>query len=373
MIRFARLALIAFEIAALQFAVVVAGHAQTAPAASAGASPFANRFTAHAPLTRRPDGPTLKATATIVGEIVRVGDLIENAGAAANIPIFRAPDLGETGRVATEQVLEAVLPHEIVNLDTAGLTEVVVTRASRTIAARDIEARILQALTSRQRTTDAGNLSLTFDGEVRPLQVEPGTDLRLVRVSFDPRSGRFDALFERPGGRNLIRYTGVYAETFEAVVLTRALAVGDIVRMSDVAVVRRPRAELAANVVAGAEAAVGMSARRAMRVGDVLRQSDLGRPEVIARNDNVTITYQAAGIALTIRGKALESGSHGDVIQVLNVQSKRSLQATIAGPGHVVVIPTSGVSVNSTSTAARLAAQTTGRVTPDVQPRSSAE
>ena len=66
----------------------------------------------------------------MVGEIVRIGDLVENAGAAANVAIFRAPDLGQTGRVAVERVIEAVLPHEIVDLETRGLTEVVVTRAS---------------------------------------------------------------------------------------------------------------------------------------------------------------------------------------------------------------------------------------------------
>ena len=36
-----------------------------------------------------------------------------------------------------------------------------------------------------------------------------------------------------------------------------------------------------------------------------------------------------------MRGKALEGGSHGDTINVLNVQSKRPVQGKIAGPGHV--------------------------------------
>ena len=34
------------------------------------------------------------------GEIVRIGDLVENAGPVADVPIFRSPDLGTRGAVA---------------------------------------------------------------------------------------------------------------------------------------------------------------------------------------------------------------------------------------------------------------------------------
>jgi flagella basal body P-ring formation protein FlgA len=343
MIRLATLSLLALTLpAAVQFA-----GAQT----DGGNGSFADRFSAHAPISQRAAGPLLKPTVTVVGEIVRIGDLVENAGAAANVAIFRAPDLGQTGRVAIERVIEAVLPHEIVDLETRGLTEVVVTRASTTVTPKDIEARITQALAGRQRNTDPANLTLTFD----------------------PRGGRFDVLFERPGNRNLVRFTGTYTETFEAAVLTRPIAANETLRASDVTIARRSKTEFQANIISTAEQAIGLAPRRAMRPGDVLRQTDLGKPELVARNDNVTITFQVPGITLTMRGKALEGGAQGDTISVLNVQSKRSIQATVAGAGHVVVTATSLVSITPTTTAPRLAAQTTGRSNPTMQPHASAE
>jgi flagella basal body P-ring formation protein FlgA len=363
MIRLATLSLLALTLpAAAQFASAQIG--------SNGS--FADRFSAHAP-TQRSAGPTLKGAVTIVGEIVRIGDLVENAGAVAHVAIFRAPDLGQTGRVAVERVIEAVLPHEVVDLETRGLTEVVVTRASTTVTPKDIETRITQALASRQRSVDASNLTLTLDADARPFHIEPGTELRIARMSFDPRGGRFDVLFERPGSRNLIRYTGTYAETFEVGVLARPLAANEMVRANDVTIVRRPKAEFQANMITAAEQVVGLAARRAMRPGEVLRQNDLGKAELIARNDNVTITYQVPGITLTMRGKALEGGAQGDTINVLNVQSKRSIQATVAGAGHVVVTATTLVSITPTTTVPRLAAQTAGRSNPVLQPHASAE
>jgi hypothetical protein len=38
--------------------------------------------------------PTIKAAVTVSSDLVRIGDLIDNAGASARVPIFRAPDLG---------------------------------------------------------------------------------------------------------------------------------------------------------------------------------------------------------------------------------------------------------------------------------------
>src|SRR5436190_19117636 len=89
-------------------------------------------------------GPALKAQAAIAGEIVRIGDLIDNAGAVADVPIFRAPDLGQTGSVSAARVIEAVRGHQIIGLDTRGLAEVAVTRLSRAITPAEVEARIVR-------------------------------------------------------------------------------------------------------------------------------------------------------------------------------------------------------------------------------------
>ena len=52
---------------------------------------------------------------------MRIGDLIENAGLAANTPIFRAPDLGQTGAVPARAVLDAVRPYGLIAVDARGI------------------------------------------------------------------------------------------------------------------------------------------------------------------------------------------------------------------------------------------------------------
>lgn len=288
--------------------------------------------------------PVLKARVTVTSEIVRIGDLVANAGAVADVPIFRAPDLGQTGTVAAARVVEAVRPHHIIGLDTAGLTEVVVMRASRTVGVKEIEARILQALAGQFGLGEAKDLAIVFDNDVRTLQADPHAtaELAVRRLAFDPRSRRFDVTLEMPGMQRLasLRFTGSVQETVETAVLVRPLAQNAVIASSDVAFERRPKSELTPNTIMRPDELVGLSLRHAMRPG-VVRRSDVAKPELVGRNEAVTITFEVPGILLTVRGKALEPGAGGDIISVLNVQSNRTIQATVTGPGRVSVVANS--------------------------------
>ena len=103
---------------------------------------------------------------------------------------------------------------------------------------------------------------------------------------------------------------------------------------------RRPKAEVAASdVVAVPGEAVGRAARQSLRQGQPIRRSDLMKPEIVKRDDNVALIYDAPGIMLTTRGKALDSGGEGDIVNVLNPQSKRTIQGVVIGPGRVDIAP----------------------------------
>jgi flagella basal body P-ring formation protein FlgA len=278
----------------------------------------------------------LKAQATVSGDIVRIGDLVENAGVAANTPIFRAPDLGQTGAVPVRTVLDAVRPYGLVAVEVRGLTEVAVTRASHAIASDDIEAR-----TARHNLGKAENLKIMFDRDVRPIHLEAhiSPELSLARLSYDASSRRFDIAFElASGAQGSWRYTGTAVETMEAAVPTRAFARGDVIKASDFVVERRPKSEFTSEPPAQPAEIAGYAARRAVRAGQPLRAADLMKAELVQRNDTVTLHYEVPGIVLSMRGKALDSGAEGDSVNVLNIASKRTIQGVVTAPGHVIVM-----------------------------------
>jgi len=286
--------------------------------------------------------PALKAEAIITGDIVRIGDLVDRAGIIANVPIFRAPDLGSTGTVSADAVVEAVRAHALVGLDTNGLTEVVVTRASRTIPAKLIEDTLAAALAKQYSLGEPKNLVIGFERDMRAIQVEPNAsgDPRVSRVTYDARSGHFDATVEIPTGaanRGLLRLSGRAVPAVDVVTVNRTVERGIVLKDSDVSVERRARADVGRDIIVDLEQAVGFAARTALQPGRPLRSADLMKPEVVSRNDTVTLTYEIPGVMLTVRGKALDGGAEGDVINVLNEQSKRTVQGVVTGPGRVMI------------------------------------
>jgi flagella basal body P-ring formation protein FlgA len=288
------------------------------------------------------DRPKLKAEATVSSGIVRIGDLVEHAGIIANVPIFRAPDLGATGTVPVEAVVEAVARHQLIGLDTGDASEVTVTRLSRTIPAKAIEDRVARQLAAQYALGPAKDVTVTFDRELTAIQVEPSAkgDPRIAALNYDSRSGRFEVTLDMPTGastRGALRLAGRAAATAEVVTVARALERGEVIRAADVVVERRPRAEIGRELLRSTDDVVGLAARAQLRPGQLLRGADLMKPEVVQHNETVTLIYELPGIRLTVRGKAVEGGAEGDTISVLNEQSKRTVQGVVAGPGRVVI------------------------------------
>jgi flagella basal body P-ring formation protein FlgA len=80
-----------------------------------------------------------------------------------------------------------------------------------------------------------------------------------------------------------------------------------------------------------------MQMRRPMRAGQALKVADLAKPDLVQRDQGVSVIYQTAGLYLTTRGKALDNGTEGDVVSVLNIQSKRTVTGTVTGRGQVTI------------------------------------
>ncbi|MGJ4947647.1 flagellar basal body P-ring formation chaperone FlgA [Bradyrhizobium sp. HKCCYLS20291] len=287
--------------------------------------------------------PVLRATVNVTGDIVRVGDLIENAGVAANVAVYRAPDLGTTGVLPAAQVIATLRSHQVIGVDIRDVKEVAVTRLARAIDAKEIGNAVALALEHRNGLGDAAGLNVSFDQPVQDLKFDASTSgaLAPTNVRFDPRSGRFEVSFElghaNGAATTKLRYTGTAIDTVEAVVLIRNLDRNEMIRAGDLQVERRPRAELGGAEPASRELAVGMQMRRPVRAGQPLKATDLAKPDLVQRDQAVTLIYQTAGIYLTTRGKALESGTEGDVVSVLNLQSKRTIAGRVSGRGQVSV------------------------------------
>ncbi|MCG6121087.1 MAG: flagellar basal body P-ring formation chaperone FlgA [Microvirga sp.] len=289
------------------------------------------------------DRPQLRGDVTVRGDVVTFGDLVAGAPAdVAEIPVFRAPALGETGTIQIARIAAAAESLGFGDLETFGRREVNVVRAARIIARDEIVAALTAEAASRLALAPE-TLSLRFDGDAPSLVVSPDVTeaVAVADMRIDPTSRRLSAMVYVGPDANRRRAQAMVSasvlETVEIAILNRAIERGEVVGQSDVSIERRPRGSVPPDARLDGIDLRDVIARRALSAGAALRAADLARPQLVGRNENVMIVYRTRNLTLTTRGVAREGGARGDIISVTNSQSSRVLQATVAAPGQVVV------------------------------------
>ena len=114
-------------------------------------------------------------------------------------------------------------------------------------------------------------------------------------------------------------------------VANRTMPAGTIIASGDLTVLGQVPKD-------AAEAYVGMEIRRAVYAGRPVSETDLGPATLIRRNDIVTMLYRSGALGLRTEGRALSPGGKGERIEVMNLDSRLTVRATVTARGHVEVI-----------------------------------
>jgi len=208
------------------------------------------------------------------------------------------------------------------------------TAPTRIVGEREISRRIADMVKQRN---GGRPVEIMFHGMGNELEVPASAAaFQVDDFSYDSRSGRFYGTVACAAAS--IKVSG-RAQTVEAIpVLKSRIAAGHVISRSDVEWLQVPANRYGAGYVDRFDDLIGQTPRRALAAGMPIRTNDIGKPEAIARNSLVTMMAQGPGITITTTGRAMESGSIGDVVQVMNLQSKRTIQATVTGMNLVQVI-----------------------------------
>ena len=69
--------------------------------------------------------------------------------------------------------------------------------------------------------------------------------------------------------------------------------------------------------------------------GRTLDKTLMEKPDVVLRGDRVIVFFENDGLALTMIGKALESGKIGSRIKIINERSRKTIFCKVTGQGEV--------------------------------------
>ena len=285
--------------------------------------------------------PRLRASVEVESYYVTIGDLFDHAGVLAEVAIFRAPDLGQNGRVRAETVADAARRAGMTRMDLDNIISVMVERRSHRIIEDDIKDLVIEAIRQDGNQLVERDITVTLDEFPSVLHADPTASepLQVSRFRHNRRNGRFDVALIVDQGEGEKRFTvrGRAVETVEVATLIRPLGRGDIVQDGDIALQRVPFRQALRLDVIDIAALIGKAAKRPLRAGAQISAGDFTLPIVVQRNGIVSIQFKTKGLTLSARGRALSEGAIGDTVTVLNAQSKRTLQAIVEAPGLVIV------------------------------------
>lgn len=124
----------------------------------------------------------------------------------------------------------------------------------------------------------------------------------------------------------------------DSAVATRTIRAQTVIAPGDVVLVAADIPDALASI----EEAIGREARVTLYAGRPIRPEDLGTPTLVQRNQKVVLVFQAGGLSIRLEGRALERGGQGDLIRVMNMSSRQTVNGTVAADGTVRVGPNEG-------------------------------
>jgi flagellar basal body P-ring formation protein FlgA len=225
--------------------------------------------------------PRLKANPIPSGAQITLGDIFENAGAAAATPLARAPVAGQ---------------------------------------------RVVFGAPSLQARANAAGLRWMNREGVRDVIVYGvGTPLR------QPASARSETASATDTAPTTLA------------VLARAIPRGEAISAQDVVWMDAP-ANAPRDALSDPEALIGKTARRALLPNQALRIADVMDTPAVRRGESVTLLFEAGGLRLSLRGRAMADAPIGATIKVVNIQSNKTLDAIVEGQGvaRVMASPAAG-------------------------------
>lgn len=282
--------------------------------------------------------PVLRAEATVTTPLVTVGDLFTDAGAAAETAVFRAPKPGTSGMVDLGAVSAALARVGITDYQANGLSGVRVTRAASVVDEAMLGQLITDDLTSRGILTQGMTADIVFTRQITPINADmvdqPAT---VSSLRYAPGAGTFTARFTLAGIDQPLDVSGSIEVMIAVPHIRTTLAAGTVLTADNVEMRPVPLRYVESSGAARLEDVVGMSLARQSREGMMLRPTDVTVPQLIAKNDLVTMYFRKGPLTLTVKGQAVSSATKGGPVQVLNLMSKRIISATAIAPGAVEV------------------------------------
>lgn len=285
----------------------------------------------------------LKPISIIQGDILTAGDLFDGLrDEKAAFVLGPAPQPGEDMTLTAVTLMRVARALDLPWQPSSAADQITVRRAATVIDTNAIEHSLIKALKSEGIREQ---VRLAFHGMTAPRFILPPNvraDLKVESLSFDPVADHFAAVLRADSheGHPLqsLNISGSVERLVEIPVLRQTVRRGEIIGPTDIETIMVSDRDVQHDLVLTAQDMIGMTPRRVLNAGKPVRDNELESPQIVGRGDMITLIYEQGPLLLTAKGKALQNGAKGDLIQVVNLSSSRPIEGMITAQREVKVL-----------------------------------
>jgi flagellar basal body P-ring formation protein FlgA len=118
------------------------------------------------------------------------------------------------------------------------------------------------------------------------------------------------------------------------ITVSEAIAKGDILGRNQLIQAYEDQTLIRGDYIQDIEALVGTRSKRELRPGQPVRLNQIC---VICKGDQVTLIAENSSMQIKTMARALQDGSFGDMIKLVNIRSGRTVQGKVNSVGSVIV------------------------------------
>jgi len=301
----------------------------------------------------------LREQATVVGPIVRLGDIADISSASSSVlknldstPLIPTPAPGSARFLQRSQIRDLLATRgiDILNLRFRGATVVEVGKLSRqaeigselapkTLSNREIETLLhdnieqyLQNKTGHDRWRITMKLTTATLGKTSSL----GPNLA-VRGGRTPWIGRQQFYVSGIDPDETVKVKATVVKIQSVLFAKQAIKKGDVIRAADVEV-RQHEDRVPSLALSSLEQVIGMEARRTISVNSILQENQVRAPLQVQRGETVTVVARTGGISVRTFAVARQDGAMGDLVQIETLDGKQRFAARVSGRQRLEVL-----------------------------------
>lgn len=284
----------------------------------------------------------LKPDALVEGQYVTLGDLFSGLDPQQqDIAVAHAPQPGKQTVLDYRWLYGIAQRHNVEWRPRTTADQVLITRASQMITMDEIREAVEISLVDygiqRPFTVD-----LSSDNFQIHLPVDARNSVDVSAIEVNSRTQRFVASVTtgaQTAQQRTYRISGKYYPLTSVPVLVEPVSRGSVIRADQVEY-RDFRSERVPNgAIRDINDVIGKEVMRPSNPNEPLMFRDLSNPILVRRGSLVIIRLVTANMSLTARGKAMEDGSLGDVIRVVNQSSNKTIQVEVVAENEVRALP----------------------------------